>query len=183
MILANISAQTLGAFYQQIVASQEAAHGEHYCAHHDAIRRHASSLYAYAELGVNQGASLACAMLAGFETVIGIDRSFEPLREFEPLFLAEARERRTALYLWERDSREPIWAVDFLLIDSHHTAEHIREELAAHAGMVRRYILAHDTAKHPALHAELEKLEGWEVAERETRGVGYTLMRRVAPWR
>lgn len=177
MVRAQIRASSLADFYGQIVQAQCDAHGPEYCSHHLAIWQAASECESYLELGVNQGATLACAVLAGFRRVMGIDLSLEPFRAFEGLF----RGRATVL---EQDSRRPLprphEAIDFLFIDSLHEAAHMREELRVHGPNVRKYVLAHDTAKYPALAHELERwaaLNLWTVHEQQASGAGHILLR------
>lgn len=184
MIQAQVTADSLEEFYRQIVAAQEAAHGKGYCSHHVAIRGAvAEGCMSYAELGVNQGATLACALLAGFRYVAGVDMALAPIDPFWPLFLAYCRKRTlSTVSVAQADSREPFCRpFDFLLIDSTHTAAHLREELAVHGPHVRRFILVHDTAYVPALHLEAVT---WglknhsTVQHRETSGFGWTLLKK-----
>lgn len=183
MIRAQITADTLEEFYRQIVAAQEAAHGKGYCSHHVAIRGAAAEgCESYAELGVNQGATLACALLAGFQWVYGADHDLSHFHAHAHLFWLWRRQNGVTLELWNQDSRLPLGRpVDFLLIDSTHTAAHLREELAVHGPHVRRFILVHDTAHVPALHIEAVT---WglknhaTVQHRESSGFGWTLLKK-----
>lgn len=183
MVRAQVTADTLEEFYRHIVAAQEAAHGKGYCSHHVAIRGAvAEGCESYAELGVNQGATLACALLAGFRQLDALDQDLSPFRPFEALFWQYARLHGNDVTLWQEDSRCPFdHPVDFLLIDSTHTAAHLREELAIHGPNVRRFILVHDSAHVPALHLEAVT---WglknhsTVQHRETSGFGWTLLKK-----
>lgn len=187
MIRANITATTLPEYYEKLVAAQEAAHGAHYCSHHAVIRQAASDgCSSYCECGVNQGATLACALLAGFTFVAGVDASLAPLKPWWSLFEAYAAPRMlTTCTVAECDSREPFSRpFDFLLCDALHTATGVREELLAHAQHVRRYILVHDTAANPEMGKMVELFAyvhpgPWTVQQRDTRNVGWTLLART----
>lgn len=175
MVSVSIQADSLVSFYRQIVAAQEAAHGKGYCSHHRVIASKAGECATYCELGVNQGATLACAILAGFVHCWGVDISAAPFRVYEPLFRPHGAFRGVV----EQDSRVPLPACDFLLIDSLHTPRHLREELAVHGPHVRRYILVHDTATFPALAAVLDqwaRANDWTVQQAQARNAGWTLL-------
>lgn len=169
------SAASLEDLYNQLRAGQEAAHGSDYCSHHSVIRKLATSCRSYCELGVNQGATLACAILAGFEHVVGVDIALGNLEPFTGLFEGKAT-------LLEQDHLAPLpFAVDFLLLDALHTAKGLKAELEAHGDMVRRHLLIHDTAAHPELHVTAcvyAAARDWTVHSRETRGYGWTLLSR-----
>lgn len=185
MVTANVTATTLEDLYAQLVAAQKKAHGDDYCLHHAVIRECAKTCTSYLELGVRQGTTLACAVLAGFGDVTGVDRDLGPFRPYEWLF-----DRAPLLPdLYERDSREPFpWHVDFLFIDSLHTGAHLHQELKAHAPQVRRFILIHDTEKHVDMRATIACFvrdsggsEGrWRIDRHETRNVGFTLLCRAS---
>jgi len=179
MIRAHIQATNLADFYVNLVAAQTGAHGDAYCAHHYPIFAWADGSATYAELGVNQGATLAAALLAGYRRVIGVDRCLEPYRVYARLFDEYVARTGQELIMLEQDSRVSVGPVDFLFIDSDHRPDHLRQELAVHEPAVRRYILGHDTAAHVALHHELTSLAGWSVVDQERSNVGYTLMGRA----
>lgn len=188
MVKASIQATTLEEYYAKLVAAQEAAHGVGYCSHHYAIRQAAKDdgCASYAELGVNQGATLACALLAGFKRVVGVDVALDPWKPFQGLFWAFADASGQRLSLAQQDSREPLrhhYPVDFMLLDTVHEAAHLREELRVHGPNVRRQILVHDTASVPALHVEAVGWglrNGWTVQQRSLCSVGWTLLFRQA---
>lgn len=180
MIAADIQADSLPSFYRQLVAAQELAHGKGYCSHHAVIAKAGLEGGTYAELGVNQGATLACALLAGFRRVVGVDIALGPFRRYEGLFRAfgdhwEVREHDSRL-----DLKEP---VDFLLIDSRHEVHHLASELATHGPNVRRWMLVHDTAKYPMLAKLCETWcarTHWTVRQTESRNIGWMLLERRA---
>lgn len=166
---------TLGALYSRLVQGQQLAHGADYCSHHAAIFQTTDRCRSYAELGVNQGTTLAAAILAGFETCLGVDADLSRLDPCRHLF-----EQAPGVTLLQQDSRVPLnREVDFLLIDSCHTPGHFREELRAQGPLVRKCILAHDTWAVPRLHVELAGWavrHGWKIQHRDTRPPGWTLI-------
>jgi hypothetical protein len=161
MIQAKIKADTLKEYYEQIVTQQQKAHGKTYTAHHDAIRKYLNG-GVYRELGVHQGATSACACLAGAESVTGVD-----IGPYDFSFI-------------ERSSHDPstVGECDVLLIDSKHTPQHLKKELQLHASSVRNYIIMHDTYKIKGLHKVASQLEGWKVEEYYQENVGYTVLSR-----
>lgn len=184
MIRANITATDLPTFYAQICAAQQAAHGADYTAHHEVITRAVSlGCKTYCELGVNQGATVACALLSGFEGVQGIDKDIGPLTVFMALFVDWGIRCGVAISVKEQDSRIPLHGeVDFLLIDSLHEPDHVREELRVHGPNVRRFILAHDTNRQNYCAAIVDWVEAqggrWTVQELSPSGCGHMLLAR-----
>ena len=69
---------------------------------------------------------------------------------------------------------------DVLMIDSLHTARHLRKELALHAGNVCTGIVFHDTTHKPELWSVIKdflaKNEEWVLKERFNKSVGYTVI-------
>lgn len=170
------SAPSLSDYYAQLVEGQEAAHGPNYTTHHAVIRaKQSPACCSYAEIGVNQGATLACAILAGFDHVVGVDICLAHLEPCTSLFAGKAT-------LLEQDHLVPLpGPVDFLFLDCAHTVHGLRAELRTHGNNVRRFILVHDTAAVPALHlvaVEWGLRHGFTVQQRECRSVGWTLLSR-----
>ena len=173
MIQAKIKADTLQEYYEQIVTQQQEAHGESYTAHHDAIRKYLNG-GVYRELGVHQGATSACACLAGAKSVTGVDITAKLILPFVPLF------GPYDYTFIEKSSHDPstVGECDVLLIDSKHTPQHLKKELQLHASSVRNYIIMHDTYKIKGLHKVASQLEGWKVEEYYQENVGYTVLSR-----
>jgi len=184
MIRAQIEASTLEEYYTKLRAAQEKAHGAGYTAYHDCIREHCGIAAHYLEIGVNQGASLAAAMLGGFVVVEGMDINLSNIAPHRHLFGDYCQRARIVMDLWECDSLafEPK-DVDFLFIDGNHQTAHVAAELNRHGPHVTRFILLHDTAKYRELHPLAERwagANGWTVQERNTSGAGHTLLERQA---
>lgn len=180
---------TLEEFYDEIVRQQTEAHGEHYCGHHNAIRKYITDCTSYMELGTHQGATAACAMLCKPESIRLVDISMRKFSFYlQPIAEKYCQDNNIVLTVKECDSTSlgSISNTDMLLIDSLHHPNHLRKELALHGGNVNKYIIAHDTSllngrpndslfqvlKHFALE------EKWEIVERETRNVGYTVLKK-----
>lgn len=169
---------TLREYYWQLVEGQEAAHGAGYCAHHYEIDAAALECRSYAEVGVNQGATLACALLAGFAEVTGVDIAPENWRPYGHLF----REMPAFRGVYPQDHLAPLpFAPDFLLLDCAHTVAGLRAELEAHGPTARKYILIHDTGTFSELHREACRwaaLHGLTMAGWSMKGAGHTLLKR-----
>ena len=72
--------KTVDEFYTSIRSQQEEAHGDNYCAMHDAVNEIAKECNSYKELGVHQGGTLANALLQPtLKYVEGVDISLEKL--------------------------------------------------------------------------------------------------------
>lgn len=181
MISADIQAATLEEFYNALVEAQRKAHGGDYCIHHEVIRQLARTDWVYVELGVNQGATLACAALANYNRVWGYDIKIDPIKRYWHLF----EQSGYKIDVRRLDSRNPLplGGADFLFIDSVHTAVHLRSELKVHADQVRHHILVHDTGTHLEMLRELitfcNATPDWEIIATEARGVGHTLLQRT----
>ena len=177
-------------FHASIVSQQEAAHGEHYCAMHAAIRDlwTKSACRTYKELGVHQGGTASNAMLLQPQperiTLVDID-----LTKYRT-FLAPLAEEYCArvgidLVVREVNSALPTSSddtCDMLVIDSMHTAQHMLAELAAHGAYVHKHIVAHDTSiingrKNDQLYRALTtwgRTNGWATSVHCTDNVGFT---------
>lgn len=179
---------TVEEFYSSIRSQQEEAHGEYYCAMHEAINKIAEDCKSYKELGVHQGGTLANALLhPQLKYVEGIDISLEKYNKYlKPLAETYAKENKKVLKMREVDSTgiEALgYATDILMIDSYHKAYHMEKELNRHGRYVKKYIVAHDT--HKPDDQLFHCMKNWadtndfEVIERNTNNVGYTIMRRI----
>ena len=179
MIQAQINASTLEQFYAQIVEQQLAAHGEEYCNQHIAIRDRVAGKV-YRELGTHQGATAACALLAGAKSVTMVDITHNLIRPNYHLFEAYAKERGVEIELIEKNSHDKstVGPCDVLLIDSKHTADHLRGELRIHADDVREHIILHDTHTNRGLAMVANNLDGWKVEIDERINVGYMVLTR-----
>lgn len=104
------------------------------------------------EFGIDRGVSTS-ALIAGQDTRIslglpasyhGYDVRQECAGEVERLMQTCARSL-ACVYTKASSTSIPAVSTDMLFIDSLHTEEMIRQELALHLGGVRKYVVLHDT--------------------------------------
>lgn len=170
-------------FYDNARREQEKAHGDGYCNHHDAVVSLLPEGGTYLELGVHQGTSAAGVLLnSKLKKVVLIDKDMRLFNSQKHLFKQYCSDNNIELDVRQIDStsvgaEEPC---DVLLIDSLHTAGHLRKELARHAGKVCTGIVFHDTTHKPELWSVIKHFlddnEEWVLKERFTESVGYTVI-------
>lgn len=187
MINAELSyVTTLEEFYSEIRRQQEEAHGHDYCQQHDAIQRLLKTeCKTYKELGTHQGGTAAAALMMKPERVELIDISMEKYRRFaKPIFEKYCKDNNIELIIKEVSSTslESLGSkVDLMLIDSRHVRPHMEAELNLHHGNVSKYIVFHDTSAVPELYKGIVNFcarQPWEIIERGTANVGYTVIKR-----
>lgn len=159
------------------------------CEHMDVICQYSGRCARVVEFGVYDCTS-TWALLAGHPsklTSYDIDRRAE-VSEVE----AAAQGSRTAFrFVLASSIAVEIEECDLLFIDSMHTYEHLRQELAMHAGKVTKYILMHDTTTFgtedqipggrglwPAVEEFLAEHSEWSLVERRTNCHGLTVLGR-----
>jgi len=181
--------KTLNKFNSEIRRQQEEAHGKDYCAIHDAIKKYLNECNSYMELGVHQGGTASIAMLSKpkFIQLVDIDMS-KYNKVLGPLAEKYCENNNVQLVVKECDSRglSAMVNVDMLVIDSYHFAPFMKAELDMHGNNVNKYIIAHDTSvingkPDTSLYDTLNDFatnNGWEVIERNTDNVGYTVLKR-----
>lgn len=177
-------------FHSEIRRQQEEAHGDKYCAMHDAIQKYLKECDSYLELGTHQGGSAAAALLAKPKFVQLVDKDMSRYRKFlKPLAEKYAKDNNIKLEVKETDSRglAATAVVDMLMIDSYHNPQFMMQELNTHAFNVKKYIVAHDTAvingkPNDSLYRVLEDFAnraGWTIIEHVTENVGYTVLKKI----
>ena len=178
--------ETFDEYYADILKLQADAHGHSYLDVHMEIARYVSSFESYKELGVNQGATAATALMyrPSHMTIYDINLSnFEPYRH---LFEAEAKVLGVEFSASQKSSLDPFTVsyVDVLYIDTLHTRDHLMKELELHHDSVRQAIICHDTYAKPDMHAGilefLEKNPEWVLKNYHKYNVGFTTIERVA---
>ena len=170
-------------FYENARKGQEEAHGNGYCGHHDAVVSLLPEGGTYLELGVHQGTSAAGVLLnSKLKKVVLIDNDLRLFNSQKHLFKQYCSDNNIELDVRQIDStsvgaEEPC---DVLLIDSLHTAGHLKKELTRHAGNVCTGIVFHDTTHKPELWSVikhfLDENEEWVLKERFNESVGYTVI-------
>lgn len=173
----------LSLFYDYARREQQKAHGVGYCNHHDAVVSLLPESGTYLELGVHQGTSAAGVLLnSKLKKVVLIDNDLRLFNSQSHLFKQYCSDNNIELDVRQIDSssvgaKEPC---DVLMIDSLHTARHLRKELALHASNVCTGIVFHDTSHKPELWNVVQEFltnnEEWVLQERSTQSVGYTVI-------
>lgn len=179
--------KTVKAFNKSIREQQEEAHGEDYCLIHEAIEKYMEGCKSYMELGTHQGGTASVAMLCKPSRVYLVDIDFAKYNKFlKPLAEKWCETHNIELIVNQTDSTGfgAVNRTDVLVIDSYHHPNHMQKELDIHGRNVNKYIIAHDTS---VLHgnnneslfyclSNWAKENGWEVIERVTKNVGYTVI-------
>ena len=182
--------KTLEEFNTSIIQQQEEAHGKYYCAIHDAIKKYMKECNSYMELGVHQGGTASTAILCNPKNVCLIDNDMSRYNKFlKPIAQKYCKENNISLDVRQTDSTGfgSVNATDMLVIDSYHHPAHMNKELETHGSNVKKYIIAHDTSvlhgrANEALYNVLYEYSDsgrWKIIERETKNVGYTVMKRI----
>lgn len=180
--------KTVKEFYESIRHQQESAHGEDYCQIHDAIKKYMKDCKSYMELGTHQGGTASTALLTNPEKIYLVDIDMSRYRKYlSPLAEEYCNKHNIELIVKEADSTSfmAINTTDMLVIDSYHNPTHMQKELNVHGANVRKYIIAHDTSiingrPNESLYLCLKNFaskNGWEVIERGTTNVGYTVIK------
>lgn len=190
MINAELShVKTLKEFNKEIRRQQEEAHGVDYCQIHDAITKYLKECKSYMELGTHQGGTASAAMLTKPNRVFLVDMDMSRYNKFlAPLAQEWCDKYDIELIVKESDSTSigTINMTDMLVIDSYHHPDHMKKELNLHGSNVRKYIIAHDTSvvngkPNESLYQCMKQFadtNGWEVVERGTTNVGYTVLKK-----
>jgi hypothetical protein len=181
--------KNLKEFNTEIRKQQEEAHGIDYCQIHDAIKKYMKECKSYMELGTHQGGTASIAMLSKPNRVFLVDMDMSRYRKFlAPIAQEWCDKNDIELIVKEADSTSigTINMTDMLVIDSYHHPEHMKKELNLHGNNVRKYIIAHDTSivnnkANDSLYQTMKQFadaNGWEVIERGTTNVGYTVIKK-----
>lgn len=182
--------KTLEEFNSEIRRQQEEAHGLDYCQIHDAITKYMTKCNSYMELGTHQGGTASAALLCRPKKAVLIDIDLSRFRKFlEPIAVKYCEDHGIDFRAVETDSTSlaAFNMTDMLVIDSLHTPQHMMRELNFHGLNTKKYILAHDTSvinggADESLFLCMKQYgdnNGWEIIERGTTNVGYTVMKRV----
>ena len=180
-------ATTVEEFNTSIREQQEKAHGEDYCAIHDAIRKYMTECNSYMELGTHQGGTASVAMLCNPKRVCLVDIDMSRYNKFlAPIATEYCQTNKIELDVRNVSSHSlgSVNPTDMLVIDSYHHPSHMQQELQIHGNSVSKFILAHDTSvingkQNDSLFHCLKdwgEKNGWKVIERGTTNVGYTVL-------
>ncbi len=168
LISAKIDADTLEEYYAKLCKLQSDAHGADYMLVHDEIKNRLQGCDSYTEFGINQGATLASAMLGNPARVRAYDIKLGWYTQAAHLFQQYAAEHSIDYAVTESDTLIcTIDPVDVLYIDTRHKQNHLTEELSIHGDKVNRFIIFHDTFAQPRLKKSVLQY----VAENKVWGV------------
>lgn len=176
---------TLQQFYDEIVAVQNAAHGNSYTAHHTDLISLMSDCVSYKELGVNQGATAAAVMLQAPKYIELIDIDLSNFNDYKHLFEQFAEDNNVYMSTKEIGSTDhnlQITECDMLFVDSLHDMHHIERELKLHGPKTNKYIVIHDTGDRPLNHVGAMQVlipMGWKELKHDKRGYGHSIFTRV----
>ena len=176
-------------FNSEICRQQEEAHGEHYCAIHDAIKKYMKECDSYLELGTHQGGTASTALLCNPKQIQLVDIDTSRYELFlKPLAEKYATDNNIDFTVLKESSTsiKSTRRSDMLIIDSYHHPNHMIQELRLHQSNINKYIIAHDTSM---LHGKNDSRlydcmqnfcldYPWKIIERNTDNVGYTVMQR-----
>ena len=164
---------------------ERSTHGPGYCNHHDEIKRLAPECESYRELGVMQGATSACAAVAGIldQQLIDIeDYQWTPYKHLWDNFegLKYVYHKKSSL----TPQMINLPKVDLMLVDSMHNYGHVTQELKIHAQTVNKYIIFHDTSKptdqvYRAVTDFCMTNSAWQVIRRDENSVGFATIKRI----
>ena len=161
MISASIEANTLEEYYDKLYKLQSGAHGDDYMLVHDEIKNRLKDCNSYTEFGINQGATLAAAILENPSIVRAYDIKLGWYSDANLLFENYAGEHSIDYNVTEGDTLKfEIKPVDLLYIDTLHQYDHLTKELAIHAPRVNKYIIFHDTAAQVGLKKAVKEYVG-----------------------
>ena len=172
------SVNTLQEYYTRVYDLQSDAHKPDYMLVHDEIKERMKGCSTYTELGVNQGATLAAAMLENPKVVRAYDISLMPYNKAKRLFEIYAADNSINYKAMEDDTlRCVIEPVDVLYIDTLHRYDHLCKELARHGGKVKKYIIFHDTFAQKglkqAVQEYVQKNSEWTIVTDCQENVGF----------
>ncbi len=180
-------------FYNKIYECHKKAHGVGYMDVHDEIAfelHYPFSLYpggkqySYRELGVNQGATAACALLCKPTKMRIYDIKLSSFEPYQHLFDKYAKEHRIDFQASEKSSLDTsiVEDVDVLYIDTIHTPWHLVKELNLHHSSVKNTIICHDTFANTKMHEAIVEwctTHPWKILSFNQENVGFTTLERT----
>ncbi len=183
MFSAKIDATTLPDYYKALRELQAGAHKETYLLVHDEIRNRLIDCESYTEMGINQGATLAAAVLQNLKQVRAYDIKLGWYIEAQQLFENYAHDNNIDYKVFEMDTLKcVIEPTDVLYIDTQHRYDHLTKELHLHANKVNKYIIFHDThtmtGLKRAVNEYVNKTPHWSIVTDCMENVGFMTIAR-----
>lgn len=184
MISKDIDAIDLLDYYTQLYEVQATAHTPEYMLVHNEIRRRLIESTSYTELGVNQGTTLAIALLERVPVIRAYDINTSPYNKAKHHFEKHAIEHRLDFSIEQSSTLTvDIAQCDTLYIDTLHTYAHLKKELEMHGDKAQKYIIFHDTFKprnqlKPAIHEFVSANPHWRIVVECDESVGFMTIAR-----
>lgn len=177
------SVSTLQEYYDRVFILQSNAHNPDYMLVHAEIKEKMQECDSYTELGVNQGATLAVALLRNPKTVRAYDIALAPYNKAKCHFDEYANEHNVDLIVKEADTLTiSLDEVDLLYIDTLHRYDHLTKELKLHGHKAKKYIIFHDTFAQKGLKQVVEEYvitnKEWSIVTDCQENVGFMTIKR-----
>lgn len=152
------STKSLQEYYDRVYDLQTEAHKTDYMLVHAEIKDKLQGCDSYTELGVNQGATLAAAMLENPKVVRAYDISLMPYNKAKHHFDKYSSDHSIDFNVIEGDTLKcALDSVDVMYIDTLHRYEHLVKELALHGDKANKYIIFHDTHAQQGLKRAVQE--------------------------
>jgi len=183
MFSAKIDANNLPDYYKALYKLQADAHKPSYLLVHDEIHNRLTDCESYTEMGINQGATLAVAVLQHPKRVRAYDIKLGWYLEAQQLFEDYAHDNNIDYEVFEMDTLKcVIEPTDLLYIDTQHRYDHLTNELRLHANKVNKYIIFHDThtmtGLKRAVNEYVNKNPHWSIVTDCMENVGFMTIAR-----
>ena len=184
MISRHVEANLLMEYYRKLYDLHAGAHKKEYMLVHDEIKKYLVNCDSYTEMGINQGATLAAAVLENPKTVRAYDIGLKWYNEARHLFDKYASENKIDLEVFEISTLDcVIDETDLLYIDTMHKYDHLKEELSLHGNKVKKYMIFHDTNAVAALRKAVEEYVAenleWKIITDCKINVGFMTIKRT----
>jgi hypothetical protein len=175
---------TLQEYYDSVYELQSTAHKPDYMLVHAEIKEKMKECDSYTELGVNQGATLAAAMLENPKIVRAYDISLMPYNKAKHHFESYAADYSINYNVVEGDTlTSTLEQVDLLYIDTLHRYDHLTKELALHGNKANKYIIFHDTQAQrglkQAVQEYVQKNPEWTIVTDCQDNVGFMTIGKI----
>jgi hypothetical protein len=148
--------------------------------HLETLRRLASACQSVVEFGVERGWSTSAFLASGCPDVRSYDVARWP--DVDKILRLAPHWR----FHLESSLECVIEPADLVFIDTVHTAEQCRGELARHANKAWRYLVFHDVVTFPDLNFAIEEFlrdrPEWHIKEHYFHQHGLLVLGRSAPW-
>ena len=145
-------------YYNRIYELHATAHKPEYMLVHAEIIGKMEDCDSYTELGVNQGATLAAAMLQNPKKIRAYDISLKPYNFANKHFAGYAADNSIDYIISEEDTLKCVLdPVDLLYIDTLHRYDHLTKELERHGDKAKKYIVFHDTHAQQGLKQAVQE--------------------------